>query len=246
MSKKDKNRSDNVPDYYKIIPKKYLSDYKTNYPNFKNINIKLPMHMIIAGKTGSYKTNALMHLIKSMECFDKFIICVKKPSEPFYAWLIDTVQKLEEESGEEGMVFVTTNPTELPPIEEVGEGTTLFIADDMMTESKKDQKMIEEYYIRGRKDGISCVYISQSYFSTPINIRKNSDICILKDIVSVKELANILREYSFCEDPKKIAEVYNKLIKPGGTDFFMIDKATNNPIMRYRRNFKGIDPKYYS
>ena len=48
-------------DWYKKIPKKYLP--KQHNPHFETHHIKLPFRMIIAGNSGSGKTQTLLNII---------------------------------------------------------------------------------------------------------------------------------------------------------------------------------------
>jgi hypothetical protein len=232
-----------VPNYYTRLPKQFLDNNQISYPNYNQIKITLPFQMLIVGKTGSGKSNALIHLINSIGAFSKFILLIKNTEEPLYKYMIQTLRDIEEEyDDEDKILFVTTDPNELPDLSEMQaeDGSTLLIADDMVTESAKDQKKIVEAWIRGRKQGISCVYLSQSYFQIPKVIRENSSIIILKSIVSIPEVKRIMKEYSLSEDPKKIIKVYDKIQSTDKMNFMMIDKSAIDPNLRYRYNFKGI------
>ena len=53
---------------------------------------------------------------------------------------------------------------------------TLIVFDDMITDmliNKKLNSIVTELFIRGRKLNISLVFITQSYFAVPKNIRLN-------------------------------------------------------------------------
>ena len=53
----------------------------------------------------------------------------------------------------------------------------LIVSDDMvadMLSNKKLKPIVTEFFIRGRKLNISLVFLSQSYFAVPKNIRLNS------------------------------------------------------------------------
>ena len=53
----------------------------------------------------------------------------------------------------------------------------LILFDDMiadMLSNKKLNKIVTELFIRGRKLNISLVFITQSYFAVPKNLRQNS------------------------------------------------------------------------
>ena len=53
----------------------------------------------------------------------------------------------------------------------------LIVFNDMIADMLKNKKltlMVTELFIRGKKLNISLVFITQSYFSVPKNIRRNS------------------------------------------------------------------------
>lgn len=71
---------------------------------------------------------------------------------------------------------------------------TLVVFDDFLTESEGSQKIIGEYFIRGRKRNISTFYISQSWFDVPKLIRKNlSHIIMFK--ISDRELPQVYQSF---------------------------------------------------
>ena len=66
---------------------------------------------------------------------------------------------------------------------------------DIMT-NKKFQFIIEEIFIRCRKLNISLVFITQSYFSVPRDVRLNSTHYFIMKIYNSKELQNIAINHS--------------------------------------------------
>ena len=68
------------------------------------------------------------------------------------------------------------------------------VADIM--DNKKFQAIIKELFIRCRKLNISLVFITQSYFSVPKDVRLNSTHYLIMKINNRKELQNIARDHS--------------------------------------------------
>ena len=62
--------------------------------------------------------------------------------------------------------------------------------------NKKFQAMIKELFIRCRKLNISLVFITQSYFSVPKDVRLNSTHYFINKINNRKELQNIVINHS--------------------------------------------------
>ena len=70
----------------------------------------------------------------------------------------------------------------------------LIVFDDMIADimiNKKFQAVIRELFIRCRKLNISLVFITQSYFSVPKDVRFNSTHCLIMKINNKRELQNI-------------------------------------------------------
>ena len=57
-----------------------------------------------------------------------------------------------------------------------------------MLSNKKLNPIVTELFIRGRKLNISFVFILQSYFAVPKNIRKNSTHSFIMKIINKLEL----------------------------------------------------------
>ena len=65
---------------------------------------------------------------------------------------------------------------------------------DIMS-NKKCQPILKELFIRCRKLNISLVFITQSYFSVPKDVRLNSKRFLIMKINNRKELQNIAKYY---------------------------------------------------
>lgn len=229
----------NVTNYYKAIPKKYL---KTSYPNpnYNNNKIDNPIsRFLIIGPSGSGKTNNLLEFIKRTSgCYYHIYMCCKNPHQPLYEWLKD-------ELGDG--ITITDNIDELPDcsdMEPKGK-PKLIIFDDMLTESEKILKKIGHYFIRGRHDHCAVVFLSQSFYQTPILIRRNCNYIIIKKLGSAKDSVEILKSYSLQDINKDtLMKMYKYCItsKNGTPDFMMLD--LDHPDMMFRKNFLEIlNPK---
>ena len=75
----------------------------------------------------------------------------------------------------------------------------LIIFDDRIADimkKKKLQSIIKELFIRCRKVSISLVFITQSYFSVPKDVRLNSTHYLIIKINNKRELQNIAINHS--------------------------------------------------
>ena len=83
---------------------------------------------------------------------------------------------------------------------------------DIMT-NKKFQAIIKELFIRCRKLNISLVFITQSYFSVPKDVRLNLTHYLIMKISNRKELKNIAVIHSADIDYKDFMKIYRECTK---------------------------------
>ena len=70
----------------------------------------------------------------------------------------------------------------------------LIVFDDMIADMIKNKKLnpiVTELFIRGRKLNISIVFITQSYFKVPKDVRLNSTHFFIMKILNRRELQQI-------------------------------------------------------
>ena len=79
--------------------------------------------------------------------------------------------------------------------------------------NKAFQSVIKELFIRCRKLNISLVFITQSYFSVPKDVRLNSTHYLIVKIINKRELQNIAISHSAGIDYKDIMKIYRECIK---------------------------------
>ena len=92
----------------------------------------------------------------------------------------------------------------------------LIVFDDMIADimtNKKFQAIINELYIRCRKLNISHVFITQSYFFVPKEVRLNCPHYLIMKIHSKRELRNIAINHSAGIDYKYFINIYKKMYK---------------------------------
>ena len=114
----------------------------------------------------------------------------------------------------------------------------LIIFDDMIADIMRNEKfkeILKKIFIRCKKLNISIVFITQSYFRTPIDARLNITHCMLMKIGSKKELKNIAEENSGYLDYKDFLKIYNYCTKEPYS-FLMIDIRPTATIT-FRKNF---------
>ena len=90
---------------------------------------------------------------------------------------------------------------------------------DIMT-NKTFQAIIKESFIRYGKLNISLVFITQSYFSVPKDVRLNSTHYLIMKINNKRELQNIAINHSADIDYKDFLKIYRECTKEGTIIFF--------------------------
>ena len=157
--------------------------------NNKNRNKKWPYipdhqyRILIIGGSGSGKTNALLNLINEQKDIDKIYLYAKDLSESKYEYLIKNRKNAGIKHVNDLNAFIEYSNT----MDDVYENNhnynqsrkrkILIIFDDMITgvmTNKKFQSIIKELFIRCRKSKYFLVFITQSYFSVPKDLRLNS------------------------------------------------------------------------
>ena len=207
--KKDAVSKNGMVDYYKVMPKKFL--LKTHNPKFKDHKLNLPFRMLIVGGSGAGKTQTLMNLIRIMNgTFNNIHIITKNKEEPLYDYL---------ESKVDTGLSITEGIDSAPNLDEFDKKEqTLIVMDDLVLE--KNQKQLEQYFIRARKLNCSLVYLSQSYFAVPKMIRMNLNYLIIKRLNTLQDLFRMMREYSLGVSKDVLVDLYQHSIQDNKQDFY--------------------------
>ena len=82
-----------------------------------------------------------------------------------------------------------------------------------MINNKKLNPIITELFIRGRGLNISIVFITQSYFKVPKDVRLNSTHFFIMNIPNKRELQQIALNHSSDIDFKDFIKIYKKCTK---------------------------------
>ena len=98
----------------------------------------------------------------------------------------------------------------------IEKGKILMVFDDMIADimtNKEFQAIIKELFIRCRKVNISLLFITQSYFSVPKDVKLNSTHYLIMKIRKRKELQNIAINHAPDIDYKDFVKIYRKCTK---------------------------------
>lgn len=184
-------------------------------PNFERHGIEVPFRMLIAAPSGSGKTHSLCRLIYEMgKTFYEIYICVLSSDEPLYNMMLQRLPEGKVHILEKGEVPSLEQFSHIDPktkrLKRSDKLQRLIVFDDLML-CKGANKVIEEYYIKGRKLGFSMVYIAQNYYAIPRNVRLNCQYFIIGRNILSRDIKDILRIFSIDMDVKAFSKVYNAL-----------------------------------
>ena len=164
-----------------------------------------PYRILIVGGSVSGKTNALLDLINNQSDIDKIYLYARDPYEKKYQYLINKREKVGLNHFNDPKAFmeysndmqdVHKNIEDYNPIKK---RKILIVFDDMigdMINNNKLNPIVTELLIRGRKLNISIVFITQSYFKVPKDVRLNSTHFFIMNIPNKRELQQIALNHS--------------------------------------------------
>ena len=150
---------------------------------------------MIIGGSGSGKINALLNLIKEQDDIDKIYLYAKDFCEPKFEFLIKKGEDVGTNHFNDPNAFIECSnrmDDVYPNIDDynLSRKKILIVFNDRIADimtNKKFQTIIKEPFIRCRKVIISLVFITQSYFSVPKDVRLNSTHYLIMRINNRKE-----------------------------------------------------------
>ena len=225
---KSKNRKE-ITNFYELDDMKRFMKTTIN-PNYNYHKISIEMRGLLIGSSGAGKSQTVLQLLSDMpNTFNKMYIYTRA-EEPLYNYLQSKIHS--------DLLTISYDLNDFRKFNEKDYyGQTLIIFDDLILE--KDQKCIEEMYIRGRKIGVSCLYLSQSFFKIPKTIRLQSEYIFIIKVGNLRDLNLILSEFSLGTTKQQLQNMYKYICTKGNFgDFFLIDlKTSQSSGLQYRKNF---------
>ena len=188
-----------------------------------------------------------MNLINNQPDIDKIYLYAKGQSEAKY--LINKSEKIGWNRYDDPKAFIEYSDDmeedvykNIDEYNAYKERKILIVFDDMMADinNKKLNSVVIGLFIRGRKLNISLVFITQSYFKVPKDVRLNSTHFFIIKIPSKRELQQIALIYSSDINSKDFIKIY-KIYTTEPYSVLLNDAtlASDNPL-RLRRNLFSI------
>ena len=208
-----------------------------------------PYRILIIGGAGSGKTKALLNLINNQPDIDKIYLYAKDPFEDKYQFLIEKRENIGLKHFNDPKAFneysndmydVYKNIDHYNPDKE---NEILILFDDMiadMINNKKVNSIRTELFIRGRKQNTSLVFITQSYFKVPKDVRLNATHFFIRKIPNKRELQQIAINHLSDINTKDFINIYKKCTdKPYS---FLVNDTTlsSDDPLRFRKNLHNI------
>ena len=196
--------------------------------NFNQLYPYMPkdtFRMLICGGSGCGKTNMLYHmLMQPLLYYDQLHLYAKNLEQDKYKKMIEKLSSISEQVGYN---VIDYSNDEIMPVKDLDSSPQkIIVFDDYVTE--RNQKPLIDYFIQGRHKNCSVIYLSQSYYSCPKDIRLNCSHFCIYDFPSNNEKDMICRELGVTKDQ------YLKATKKPYS-FLYVDK----PMKTVKRNFFG-------
>jgi Poxvirus A32 protein len=204
---------------------------------------KHPSRVLICGPSGCGKSNLLLNLLLKLMVYDKLYIFAKDVSEDKYQYLQARFQEvarlMEKQTGKNvplNMIFVmSTDTKDLPKLEYLDPTQqAVFVFDDFVND--KEQKVIEDLYIRGRKRNCTSIYLSQSFHDVPKVVRLNCNYLFLFNVGSKREFTEIAKTFASDIEVSDFRKMYQSAVSEPFS-FLLIDMT--KPMSQINRKYRA-------
>ena len=202
-----------------------------------------PYRILIIGGSNSVKTNALLNLINNQPDIDKIYLYEKDPCEKKSKYLINKREKVGLNHFNDPKAFMEYSDDMQDVYKSIEDYNPIkkrkVLIDDMiadMINNNKSNPIVTEFFIRGRKLNISSVFITQSYFKVPKDVRLNSTHFFIMKIPNKRGLQQIAINHSSDVDFKDFMKIYKKCTAKLWC--FMVNDTTlpSDDPLRFRKN----------
>ena len=139
----------------------------------------------------------MLNLINNQPDIDKIYLYAKYPYDAKYQYLISKREKVGLDHFDDPKAFMEYSNYMLDVYKNIDDYNpdkkrkVLIVFDDMIPDmiyNKKLNVIVTELFMRGRKLNISIVFITQSYFKVPKDVRLNSTHFFIMKIPNKREL----------------------------------------------------------
>lgn len=186
---------------------------------------------IITGSSNSGKTNVILNLLKNENGlrFENVYVYSKSLLQPKYEFLRQILKPIKEL----GYYEFNENEQVISPCK--AKNNSVFIFDDIMCDK---QAKIQEFFSRGRHNGVDSFYLSQTYARIPKHlIRDNVNLLVLFKLDDLN-LKHVYDDHVTTDMPiQKFKEMCSLCWSNDRYGFLVIDKDSELNEGRYRKGF---------
>ena len=208
-----------------------------------------PYRILTIGGSALGKTNKLLNLINNQPDIDKIYLYAKDPYEDKYQFLINKRESIGLKHFNDPKAFIEYSNDMQDVYKNINyynpnkENKILIVFDDMiadMINNKKLNSIVTELFIKGRKPNISLVFITQSYFKVPKDVRLNTTHFFIMKIPNKRELQQTAINHSFDIDFKDFIKIYKKCNDKSYS--FLVNDTTlaSDNTLRFRKNLYNV------
>ena len=160
-----------------------------------------------------------MNLTENKPDINKIFLYAKDPYEVKYQYLIKIREKVDLDHHDDPKAHIEYSNDLCDVYKNINyynpdkENKILIVFDDMiadMIHNKKLNSIVTELFIRGRKLNISLVFITQSYFKVPKDVRLNTTHFFIAKISNKRELEQIAINHSSDISTKDFNNIYRE------------------------------------
>ena len=197
----------------------------------------------------SGKTNLLLNLIENQPNNDKIYLYVKNPYESKYKYLINKTKGVGVNHFNNPKAFIEYSNDMHDVYKNINkynpdkENKILIVFDNMiadMINNKKLNSIVTQLFIGGRKLNISLVFMTQSYFKVPKDVRLNTTHFFITKILNNTELQQIAINHSSDISTKDFKNIYRKCTAEPCSFFVNDTTLPSNNHLRFRKNLFDI------
>ena len=191
-----------------------------------------------------------MNLINNQPDIDKIYLYAKDPYETKYQFFIDKRENTGSKHFNDPEAFIEYSNNMQDVYKNIEEYKTdkerkiLIVFDDMIVDTINNKKLkysiVTKLLIRGRKLNISLIFITQSYFKVPKDVRLNSTHFFIMKIPNKGELQQIALNHSSDINSKDFINIYKK--HNAEPYSFLVNNAmlASSNSLRFRKNLFNI------
>ena len=204
-----------------------------------------PYRILIIGGSGSGKTNVLLNLIDNQPEIHKIYLYAKDPHEAKHQYWINKREKVCIDHHNDPRAYIEYSDDMRGVYKNINyynpdrDNNNLIIFDAMIADiinNKNLNSIVTEFFIRGRKWNISLVFITQSCFKVPKDVRLNTTHFFIMKIPDKGELKQISQNHSPNINTKNFIKIQEKCTAEPYS--FLTDDTTLvlDNHLRFRKN----------